>query len=107
MRPVRRAVDGSTSRVDLNTSPDPVIAKLRSPRSLGGSAVALQSVSQVVAHRGPFDVEDRIYDGVAARTVGEHLVAAQHAVEFRAQPFDGRAAGEVKKVRPEFDCDTA
>ena len=60
-------------------------------------AIALQSVSQVVPHRRPFDVEDRVHDGVAPRTVGQELVAAQHTVELRAQPLDRRPAGKLKK----------
>ena len=57
------------------------------------SGVAVQPEFQIVPHRRPFDVQDRVHHGVAPRTVGQQLVAAQHAVQFCAQPLDRGPAG--------------
>ncbi len=60
---------------------------------------------QIVAYRRPFDVENGVHHGVAARPVGEQLMAAQHTVELGAEAFDRRPAPAIEEVGAEFDSD--
>src|SRR5581483_1414299 len=60
---------------------------------------------QMLFHRRPLAGDDAVDDRVAQRSVVADLVAAQDAVELRAEPLDALAAGAVEEVRAEFDGD--
>src|SRR3954469_14392198 len=69
-------------------------------------AVPRQAELQMRTNGGPFDIQNRVHHGVPPRSVRHQLMAAQNPVEFRAEPLDRRAAGEVEVVCAEFDCHT-
>ncbi len=53
-------------------------------------------------HRRPFAGDDAVDHGIAQRTVGRKLMAAQDAVELGTQPLDAAPALMIEKMRAEF-----
>src|SRR5215831_6677046 len=69
------------------------------------SSTALEPRLELRLDRGPLGVDYRVGRGVAQAAVRHDPVVPQYAVEFRAQPLDGRARLRVLLVRPEIHGD--
>jgi len=65
---------------------------------VGTGAPAVEQEPEVRPHRGPFAVDDAVYDGVAPAAVGHQLVIAQHAILFGAEPLRAIALMENDPV---------